>query len=346
MDRKHMSVVGGYGNGENFTTGQAVKCFELINWFKEKYGDNQVGVVNTYGWKKNPVKLLISMISAFYASDNIVLMPAQHGLKVFAPMAAILKRLYGKKVYYVVIGGWLADMLKQHKILRKCILNFEGVYVETEKMVSDLRQLGVKQVLYMPNCRKYVDVQHVITKENSIIRVCTYSRVVKEKGIIDAIKIVQKANEFMGNCKFVLDVYGKIAPEFKDEFEAAIVQNKDIVNYCGIKNSNQGAETLMQYFCLLFPTYYAGEGFAGTILDSFVAGTPVIANDWKYNKDIIQNRENGFIYSFRNIEQAAKYLCELHTDKSLYTHIQQGCHDSALMYSTDTVLGELDKKMK
>ena len=96
MDRKHMSVVGVYGNGENFTTGQAVKCFELINWFKEKYGDNQVGVVNTYGRKKNNDKIMISMISAFYASDNIVLMPAQHGLKVFAPMAAILKRLYGK----------------------------------------------------------------------------------------------------------------------------------------------------------------------------------------------------------------------------------------------------------
>lgn len=346
MDKKHISVVGVYGQGENFTTGQAVKCFELISWFKEKYGNIQIGVVNTYAWKKNPMKLFISMVKAFYSSDNIILMPAQHGLKVFAPMAAILKMLFKKQVHYVVIGGWLADMLSQHKILCKCVSSFEGIYMETEKMVCDLKKLGVKQALYMPNCRKYIDIQHLAIDKTSVIKVCTYSRVVREKGILDAIKIIQQANEFLGEKKFFLDVYGKVAQEFKNEFEVAVAQNKDIVKYCGVKNLDQGAETLRQYFCLLFPTYYNGEGFAGTILDAFVAKTPIIANDWKYNKDIIKNRENGFIYSFRNIEQAAKYLCELYMDENLYMHLQKGCHISALMYSTDTILEELDKKMK
>lgn len=346
MKRKHISIVGVYGQGENFTTGQAVKCFEVINWFKEKYGDEQIGIVNTYAWKKNPVKLFVSMIKAFRVSDNIILMPAQHGLKIFAPMAAILKKIFGKQVHYVVIGGWLANMLDQHKILRKCVLTFDGVYVETEKMVHDLRKLGVDKVLYMPNCRKYVDKQHTVANKSKLIRVCTYSRVVKEKGIIDAIKIVQKANEFLGEKKFILDIYGKIALEFKNEFELIIAENENDVKYCGVKNSDQGAETLEQYFCLLFPTYYIGEGFAGTILDAFVARTPVIANDWKYNKDIIKNRENGFIYPFRNIEQAARDLCELYENENLYKYLQNGCYISALMYSTDAILGELDKKMK
>lgn len=346
MRKKHISVVGVYGKGENFTTGQAVKCFELINWFKEKYGENQIGVVNTYAWKKNPVKLFLSMIRAFCVSDNIILMPAQHGLKIFAPMAAILKRLFGNHVHYVVIGGWLSDMLKRHNMLRKSVCSFDGVHVETKKMVSDLRKLGVENVAYMPNCRKYIDIQHLATNKSGIVHVCTYSRVVKEKGILDAIEIIKQANALLGEKKFALDIYGKIAPEFERELDIAIAQDEDVVKYCGIKSADQGAETLQNYFCLLFPTYYIGEGFAGTILDAFVATTPVIANDWKYNKDIIKNRENGMIYPFRNIEQAARCLCDLYTDDNLYKHLQNGCRMSAMMYSTDNVLGGLDMEMQ
>ena len=87
MNSKKVSVVGVYGVGADFTTGQAVKCYEIINWLKDKYGASQINVVNTYKWKKHPIKLFLNMILAFGESENIIIMPAQHGLKVFAPMS-------------------------------------------------------------------------------------------------------------------------------------------------------------------------------------------------------------------------------------------------------------------
>ena len=47
------------------------------------------------------------------------------------------------------------------------------------------------------------------------LKVCTYSRVIKEKGILDAIEIVKSANQMLGENKFYLDIYGKISNEFK-----------------------------------------------------------------------------------------------------------------------------------
>lgn len=343
MNSKKVSVVGVYGVGADFTTGQAVKCYEIINWLKDKYGASQINVVNTYKWKKHPIKLFLNMILAFGESENIIIMPAQHGLKVFAPMSYILKKIFHRPVHYVVIGGWLNDAIKKSYYLKKCILSFEGIYVETRDMQKKLQKSDVKSACYMPNCRKLVDIQKPELNLKKKLKVCTYSRVIKEKGILDAIEIVKSANQMLGENKFYLDIYGKISNEFKPELKRAIETNGEVVKYCGVKNADQGAETLSNYFALLFPTYYEGEGFAGTILDAFVGKTPVIANDWKYNSEIIENGKNGFIYSYRNIDEAAKYLVLLYTNPEVYRKVQEGCKQSAHEFSTDVVLNRFNQ---
>lgn len=344
---KKTAVIGVYGVGADFTTGQAVKCFEIINWLSDKYGRDEVRVVNTYQWKKNPVKLFRNMVQAFRGCDNVILMPAQHGLRVFGPWGYWLKKIFKTRVHYVVIGGWLSETLSEKPSLRKCVASFDGIYVETKELAGKLRSLGLTKVHYMPNFRSFsgkLPVRPQVWEET--IPVCTYSRVVREKGILDAMEIVKRANRMYGKPLFHLDIYGKLQPEFKSEFESALEKNRETVRYCGVKNADQGPETLAGYFALLFPTFYEGEGFAGTILDAFAGGTPVIANDWKYNKEIIENKKNGFLYPFRDLDAAARYLCQLYGDKALYLEIQRGCMESAEAYSTDAVLGEFEKNLK
>lgn len=53
---KKVAIVGVYGEGTEFTTGQAVKCRVVIDWLKKKYGTDEVVVVNTYKWKKVPLR--------------------------------------------------------------------------------------------------------------------------------------------------------------------------------------------------------------------------------------------------------------------------------------------------
>ena len=77
---KKVAVVGVYGTGTDFTTGQAVKCHTLIDWMKRKFGSDEVVIVDTYKWMRNPLKLLVSMIFAMKNCNNIVIMPAQNGI--------------------------------------------------------------------------------------------------------------------------------------------------------------------------------------------------------------------------------------------------------------------------
>ena len=63
-----------------------------------------------------------------------------------------------------------------------------------------------------------------------------------------------------------------------------------------------------KYHALLFPTYYEGEGFAGTLLDALASGLPAIATDWKYNKEIVQDNKTGILIECKNLNSLKEAL--------------------------------------
>ena len=44
------------------------------------------------------------------------------------------------------------------------------------------------------------------------------------------------------------------------------------------------------------------KDFLGIIVESFASGLPVIASDWKYNSEIIQDGINGLLFKTKNEE--------------------------------------------
>lgn len=344
---KKVAVVGVYGEGTEFTTGQAVKCQVVIDWLKKEYGTDEILIVNTYKWKSNPIKMIYKTIKSFVICKNIIIMPAQNGIKVFAVLTDVLNRLFHRKLHYVVIGGWLAEMLLEKKNLKLHLMRFDSIQVETLALLNKLKVLGLTNVHYMPNCRDYKcdNNDEKLINLNQKLKVCTFSRVIKEKGIDDAIAICRKANETLKKDVFELHIYGAIGTEYEDEFKDVIRQNKDIVSYLGVARSKDSVEILKKYFALLFPTYYSGEGFAGTILDGFVARIPIIANDWKYNSEIIKDGENGFIYDYRDVDEAVRKLLEIYYNPKKRKKIVEGCTESLKRFSTQKVMSEFSKML-
>ena len=166
----------------------------------------------------------------------------------------------------------------------------------------------------------------------------------ESKGIADAAEICKRANAVLGRDVFRLEVYGNVAPEYQEDFEALCAREEAVMRYCGVKNADAAVETLSRQFVLLFPTYYEGECFAGTVLDAFLSRTPIIANDWKYNGEVIRDGENGFLYPYRDIDAAAERLVALYQNPALYARIQAGCEASARAFDSDCVLETLANK--
>ena len=64
-------------------------------------------------------------------------------------------------------------------------------------------------------------------------------------------------------------------------------------------DSDKSVDIIKNYYWLLFPTRWDGEESAGTICESFIAGVPVIATDWKFNSEMIKSGYDVLIYPGR-----------------------------------------------
>ena len=105
-------ICGHFGGTKEFLDGQTVKTKNIYMALCQKYGENAVTKLDTYNWKKKPITFLIKCIKAVKNNENIIMLPAHNGVKVFVPLFSMLKRIYGKRVMYVVIGGWLSEFLQ------------------------------------------------------------------------------------------------------------------------------------------------------------------------------------------------------------------------------------------
>ena len=345
MSRKKLGIIGVAGKGERFATGQAVKIRTLRKWFADRYGEDQVLFANIDSAKKHPFRVLGNIRRALKECENVLFMPGQN-IEIFAPVTAIMNRRYRCHIQYIVTGGDLAEVLKRKPSLIKYIAGFDGTHVQSVKLAEELRGLGIPNAAYLPNCRDYVPAVEFDHWKDDPVRVCTYSRVTKDKGILDAIEIVLKANALAGRNLFTLEIYGKMYDSFKPELNEALEKAGGVAKYMGFRDSGHTVETLRSCFAILFPTYFECECFAGTALDAFSARIPIIANDWLYNSEVIDSGKNGFIYPFRDNDKAAGILYELYRNKDLYNYIQQGCEESMERFSTETVMGRFNALLR
>ena len=341
MEKKKLGIIGVAGSGARFATGQAVKIRTLRKWFADRYGEDQVLFANIDSAKKHPLRVLKNIKMALKNCENVLFMPGQN-IEIFAPVTAIMNRKFKSRIQYIVTGGDLAEVLKRKPSLVKYIASFDGTHVQSTTLCEELNGLGVEKAMYLPNCRDYVPAVKFDHWKDMPIRVCTYSRVTKDKGILDAIEIVKKANQLAGKTLFNLEIYGKMYDSFKEELDKALEESGGIAKYMGVRDSSETVDTLRSCFAILFPTYFECECFAGTALDAFSARIPIIANDWLYNSEVINSGKNGFIYPFRDNDVAASQLYKLYTDKELYRHIQEGCEESMKRFSTDAIMEQFN----
>lgn len=332
-----VSVLGHFGEGENLLNGQTIKTKIVTEELQNQLGQEQVLKFDTHGGRKVLLKAPFQVISALKKSKNIIIFPAHNGLRVYAPLLYFFRKFFkSRKLHYVVIGGWLPEFLSQRKRLTKALKSFDCIYVETNTMKAALEDQGFDNVFVMPNCKKLtvLSEDELVYPQGTPYRLCTFSRVMKEKGIEDAVNAVIDVNEKLGYKAYSLDIYGQVDPAQMLWFDGLKAKFPDYVNYGGTVAYDKSVDVLKQYFALLFPTYYSGEGFAGTLIDAFSAGVPVIASDWKYNAEIV-NEDVGCLFAAGKTNELKKILLDIANDPNQILIKKKLCLKEAQKFCPD-----------
>ncbi len=345
---KKATIVGHFGFGLEYLDGQTVKTKIVADELCRQFGDEQIKQIDTHGGIKTLLKAPFQIWRALKNSSDVIILPAHNGLRINAPLLSFEKRFFkNKKIHYIVIGGWLPEFLKKHTRVKRALQTFDGIYVETSTMQKALKQQGFANVYVMPNCKRLdiVDEAALVRHSEEPHMLCTFSRVMKGKGIEEAINAIQTVNEKLGRVVYSLDIYGQVDIEQTAWFEELKNRFPKCVRYCGCVDFDKSVEVLKNYYALLFPTHFYTEGIPGTIIDAYAAGVPVISAKWESFSDVVDDGMTGIGYEFDRNDAFINILLKLADEPVVLTDMKLNCVKKAKMYLPETVIQVLLNNM-
>lgn len=290
-------VLGYFGYRTGKLDGQTVKTRDLYRLLGECAGDN-VDFYDTEEFKYNKLSLL-KMFWKVMRCKTLYYLPAHGNLKRVFPLIYCVSVLFRVNIHYFVVGGWLDEYLKNLPRHRRMLARIEGIHVETRKLESSLKELyGFGNVDVFPNFRffnynidKYDSEKNILDAEAGTLRVAFVSRVEQSKGLDTLVEVSEILSSRGYSGKINFDFYG----QKRDGFFDGHMADKSMFRYRGVLQPGEVLGVLKSYDALIFPTHYDGEGCPGILVEALSVGLPVIASDWKYNAEFVEDGGNGFL---------------------------------------------------
>ena len=293
-------LIGAVNQGQTPRGGEEYKNQLLTQKIKKHFP--QSAIIDTFAWSNKP-KLLISLIiSLFFKRWHFILISASSvSTYRLLKLIGFFRPTLLKKSMYLVIGGYFPVGVRTKRFNWKVYKNLKNVVVEGELLRNVIKSNSqLSNIVVLPNFKDFP--HHDFNTKKTHINIFSFvyvGRISEGKGIREILEArVILLNE---QVKFKIDFFGPIEDDFQLDSECS--------SYCGFldfqESAGQSYSRLAEYDCLLFPTYWKGEGFPGVIIDAFVAGLPVIATDWNMNREIIEDNINGFIIEPKNANALA-----------------------------------------
>ncbi|MDD2637138.1 MAG: glycosyltransferase [Bacteroidales bacterium] len=328
----NLLVFGNFGFKKNSLDGQTVKTRNLLSLLK-KNSIHNVYFFDTADLATRKI-LIFKLFWLILKSHKIFYLPANKNLQYFFPILYFICKLFGKDIYYFIIGGWLPEFLKDKYYHRKALKSLTAIFSETSQMIVNLSQwYAFNNVYLFPNFR-INNFSPSITEPDGLLRLVFMSRVKKIKGTDLLIQLSKKIIENKGSDKILIDFYGPLNEYEGDSFEDDI-KEIPIFAYKGVLQPSEIYSTLEKYDCMVFPTLYKGEGFPGAIVDAYISGIPVIASNIRYNSEFIVDGVTGFLFDPEKIDDLYGIIQNLMENIDSISELKLNAFAKSKEYSED-----------
>lgn len=151
------------------------------------------------------------------------------------------------------------------------------------------------------------------------------SHVQPTKGIRE---LIEAAEQLPADAS--VDVYGPLRGGMTEQDFAGLQR----VRYRGALDAEAVIPALAQHDALVLPTHHTGEGHPGILLESFLAGIPVIATQWGDVPEVV-NDTCGLLVEPRDPESLRTAMQRLYDDADLYRRLCEGVHERREAFSTE-----------
>ena len=324
----------------NATDGATFKNRILLKELKSHFFIEKV--FDTYNWRRDFVVIKLFFYLIFDRNKRVYISLNTYSAYRILGFLNVLR--YKGEIHYFVIGDTIGSGVLSGRYNFRRYLICNNIFVEglrtknqLETKLRNIRQLpNFKQVIAI---RKEAEIFHSHRNNRSeVFKFLFLSRVVEEKGIdilFDAVEILR--NEF-GQKSFNLTIIGPIDDNYREHIlsrqgKLDCVDYLDPIDLLNYKNYSQ----IVVYDCMVFPTFWLGEGFPGVLIDAFIVGMPVIASDWNLNTEIVIDRYNGLIFKNKDAFDLANKMNFCIRNFDFFENLRRNSYDCAIQYDATSI---------
>ncbi len=294
--------------------GETIKNRNFVNCLNSD-SNLKVIVVDSHNYRKNAIKITFNILKNYKKANHIIISASQTGASKFIRFLKYIRN--NKTVDFFLIGGSLDKYIEMGKQKVEYYSNVRKIYVESEILKNNLNKLGLNNVVVMHNFRKNEKFANKY-KTSKTVRFVFFGRVIKVKGIEQAIELVKRlTNE---NMDVSLDIYGQCEKDYLSLLNKKIDNYKNIQYKGSIKPDGKTEyETLSQYDIFILPTEHAGEGLPGALIDAYISGLAVLVSNWTYATEYVKDSINGYIFEYKNYEDMYDKAKKMINDNKIST---------------------------
>lgn len=302
------------------------------NLLKEEGYD--VNFIELEGWKKRFFSIIKQIKKAVNEKDIILLMGGPRGSRPLVYLCNYFNKNKKSRLVFSMLGiGTLDKKIKKlsvenaqvflmgtnnfgisDKKMGKQLAKFDLVLTQNKTIANCYRNFyNLSNVEIMINFRYFSKRPHLLSSilDSNNKRFVFYSRVNNEKGVLEVMKAFKRINS-QNNIKYYLDIYG---PNQLTEIELTEFNKllDERIVYKGILENSLALEVLKDYDFMVFPTKYYGEGTPASLIESFLAGLPIISSNYSQAAELIKEGKNGFLFEFNNYDSLIDILKKVGT---------------------------------
>lgn len=344
-------LIGNSGLKKHGEDGQTVKVRFYLKKIKDE--DFDVNFVDLEHFTKRPISTLVKIKKGIKTCDRIVLISAKRGCKVLIPFINKVNKKY-KKVFVLPLIGtsvlhYSMDKLNNddknrfivdkdyslcrfnHKLSKELSL-IDYILPETDSLVDVFKGFyRLNNVYKLNNIRENAPIENPIPHSNKGIKLVFLSRIMREKGIFDLLEVVKSiSNE---NTNISLDIYGKKILSNKEHIIFNSFIHNDTINYKGVLKNDLVCSILSEYDLFIFPTQFVGEGTPGVIVESLIAGTPVLTTSFPQAHLLLNDGVDSIFCKMFDKEDLKSKLLYIINNKDVLKNLKKCALESGKKYT-------------
>lgn len=293
----------------------------------------------------NHLYTLINIIKVLFVlplSSSLIIFGSRNFCFSYGLVLLLASYICMKSCFFRFFGGRpMLGILNRNYIIRKtalAILNLIRIIsLETEFGAKEFPHNLQKKIIVVPGYRTKVFGLKIKKKFQEKTTFIYAGSISKEKGIgilLDAFSELRKC--ILKERIVELNIYGTGSLSLISR-----INREKQINYYGSVNNDFLRKNLSLNDVFVFPSIYNNEGHPGVIIESLIAGLPIIASDSPIIREILKTGYNALLVDPGNIHQLKSAMEKLVVDKKLRNQLSENALVSSVKYETDIVLPKL-----